>query len=343
MTPRQINYDGLQMAVSDAQIDAEIRTGRGGLTQRRWYGIVTIAAVIVGWMVGPFGTTTSLARLGVFLTAAAVAALVLLSVGKIARHAYRKLVANRLRLMAFARDNQLVYVEELEKPTYPGVIFQTGSQRRIYDQFLGEANGEFEIGNYEYTVQHGKSSTTYRYGYIRIALERHVAHMLLDGKANNTTVFNASFSNLPITMARDQTLELEGDFNEHFTLYAPKEYERDAYYIFTPDLMALLIDEAGKFDVEVIDDQLFVYGKEFNFYDTATWQRIMAIIMTVGAKTISQTDYYADERVGNRTIDVVAEGGRRLRRGIPWSVVAVAAFGLIMAGAQLLVHGTIQR
>lgn len=328
------------MAVSDAQIDAEIRTGRGGLTQRKWYGVVGGVALVIGWMVGPFGATTSQARVGVFLTAATVAALILLGIGKIARHAYRKLVANRLRLMAFARDNQLVYVEEMKKPPYPGVIFQTGSQRRSYDQFLGEANGEFEIGNYEYTIQQGKSSSTYRYGYIRIALERHVAHMLLDGRANNTTVFNASFSNLPITMARDQTLALEGDFNEHFTLYAPKEYERDAYYIFTPDLMALLIDQAGKFDVEVIDDQLFVYGKEFNFYDATTWQRIMAIIMTIGAKTISQTDYYADERIGNRALDEVADGGRRLRRGVPWSVVAVAIFGLIMAGAQLLVHMT---
>jgi uncharacterized membrane protein len=94
--------------------------------------------------------------------------------------------------------------------------------------------------------------------------------------------------------------------------------------------------------VEVIDDQLFVYGKEFNFFDVATWQRIMAIITTVGAKTISQTDFYADEQIGDRTLDVVAAGGRRLRRGIPWSVVVVVVFGLLMAGAQLLVHGAIQ-
>jgi len=340
---RQISYDGLQMFISEAQIDAEIRKGSNGFTSRKWYKIVAIASVFIGWIVGPFGATTATARLGVFLTAAVLVALALLGVGRVALGAYRKLVANQLRLIAFAQDNELVYVEEIKKPAYPGAIFQTGSQRRIYSQFLGEANGEFEIGNYEYTVQHGKSSSTYQYGYIRIALERHVVHMLLDGKANNTNIFKASFSNLPISMARDQTLELEGDFNEHFTLYAPKEYERDAYYIFTPDLMALLIDEVGQFDVEVIDDQLFVYGKEFNFFDVATWQRIMAIITTVGAKTISQTDFYADEQIGDRTLDVVAAGGRRLRRGIPWSVVVVVVFGLLMAGAQLLVHGAIQR
>jgi hypothetical protein len=122
-------------------------------------------------------------------------------------------------------------------------------------------------------------------------------------------------------MNKDQTLSLEGDFNEHFTLYAPKEYERDALYIFTPDLMALLIDTVAQFDVEVIDDQLFVYGPEFHLVTEKAWERIFAIINNVGQKTISQTDYYADEKIGDRNTDVVADEGRRLRQGLSWQVV----------------------
>jgi hypothetical protein len=137
-------------------------------------------------------------------------------------------------------------------------------------------------------------------------------------------------------MNKDQTLSLEGDFNEHFTLYAPKEYERDALYIFTPDLMALLIDNVSKFDVEVIDDQLFVYGSEFRLVDENVWRRIFAIITNVGQKTISQTDYYADERVGDRSVDVVAEPGRRLRQGLSWQVIVFAVLFIIGTAIQMM-------
>ena len=44
---------------------------------------------------------------------------------------------------------------------------------------------------------------------------------------------------------RTQVLSLEGDFDRYFTLYCPKEYERDALYVFTPDLMALLDRRGG--------------------------------------------------------------------------------------------------
>ena len=48
-------------------------------------------------------------------------------------------------------------------------------------------------------------------------------------------------------------LSIEGDFDEHFALHSPPVSQRDAVYIFTPDLMALLIDETGDFDVEIVD------------------------------------------------------------------------------------------
>lgn len=343
MTAGRLNYDGLSAAISEQQIDEVIRADGNWLTGRRWFSIVATASIFFGWLVGPFGATTSLTRLGVFVIAAGLVTAALIGLGRVVRKVYRQAVVHQLRLEQFARDNNLQYVKSIANPTYPGVIFSTGNQRRIKDQFIGETNGLFEVGNYEYTVRHGKSSTTYYSGYIRIALDRHIAHMLLDSTANNTNIFGARFSNLPIAMARDQTLRLEGDFNEHFTLYAPKEYARDALYIFTPDLMALLIDQAGKFDVEVIDDQLFVYGNAFDFYDQATWERIARIISTVGAKTISQTDYYADEQIGDRTIDVVASGGRRLRRGIPWMTVAAVGFGFLFVFGQVVIDWVIRR
>jgi hypothetical protein len=135
-------------------------------------------------------------------------------------------------------------------------------------------------------------------------------------------------SNLPVSFDRSQVLHLEGDFDQHFTLYAPKEYERDALYVFTPDLMALLIDETGDFDVEIVDDWMFIYSaRPFNLLSPVTYERMRRIVATVGAKTLRQTARYADERVGDRLVNQVAPQGRRLKRrtSVFATVIVVAA------------------
>lgn len=237
----------------------------------------------------------------------------------------------------FANDNDLSYSLLMNMPEYPGVIFHSGESRKICDRLYANDNS-FEVGNYEYTVRHGKSSSTYVYGYLRIQLKRRVAHMLLDSKGNNLNLFGGSFSNLPIEMTKDQVLSLEGDFDKYFTLYAPAEYERDALYVFTPDLMALLIDTVAEYDAEVIDDQLYIYGSEFNLMDPKTWEKITEIITTVGEKTIDRTDYYADERVGSRRLNLVAEQGKRLRKGVSWRTSLVIGFVLIYFILQIVMR-----
>jgi hypothetical protein len=119
-------------------------------------------------------------------------------------------------------------------------------------------------------------------------------------------------------------VSLEGDFDTHFALYAPKEYERDALYLFTQDLMALLIDEAGGLDVELVDDTMFVCSATpFDLLASATYERMGRIVATVGAKTLRQTARYSDERIGDRLRNEVAPPGRRLRRRTPWIAIVV--------------------
>ena len=158
--------------------------------------------------------------------------------------------------------------------------------------------------------------------------------MLLDAKANNTNLFGKSLaSNLPVSLRKDQVLSLEGDFDKYFTLYAPKDYERDALYIFTPDLMTLLIDNAHSFDAEVVDNRLYIYirqqGKNTSMTQPHFIYQLLSIIHVVGMKLHRQSDYYADELVGDRSIDIVATGGRRLRRGINWVTAAIVIVVLL--------------
>ena len=240
--------------------------------------------------------------------------------------------AKRLRMWKFAEANGLLYSSVSPPPSYPGAIFALGSSRKVTDHFRTADDRFLDFGNYQYTTGSGKNRTTHHWGFLALQLDRAVPHMLLDSRANNG-LFGST--NLPAVFARDQVLSLEGDFNKHFTLYCPKEYERDALYVFTPDLMALLIDEAAPFDVEIVDRWMFVYSaRAFPLAEPSVYQRLLSIVTTVGAKTLTQTDRYVDERVGEFAANMVAPQGKRLRRGVSWVgiVIVVGFLALWMTG-----------
>ena len=133
------------------------------------------------------------------------------------------------------------------------------------------------------------------WGYVVITLDRRLPHLLLDAKANDRSVFGIRTSNLPIDLARDQKVSLGGEFDEKFTLYAPTDYGRDAFYVFTPDVMALFVDRLGTYDVELIDDTMFVYGSRFDLLNPGTYAWLQELVDTVVARTVRRTERYTDE------------------------------------------------
>lgn len=223
---------------------------------------------------------------------------------------------DRVRMSRFAAANGLAYASESPGPSYPGAIFDLGSSRQVTDHFCTTTERYLDFGNYRYVTGSGKSRTTHQWGFLALHLDRALPHMVLDSLANNG-LFGST--NLPAVFSREQVLSLEGDFDRYFTLYCPAEYERDALYVFTPDLMALLIDEAAPFDVEIIDQWMYVYSaRPFPLADPTTYQRLLRIVSTVGAKTLTQTDRYVDERIGAFEPNIVAPQGQRLRRSFSW-------------------------
>ena len=223
---------------------------------------------------------------------------------------------------AFAAANGLSH-EPIGAPArFGGAVFEYLQGASLYEVYRSTSGRIFEVGTITgrvgggqtrneggWTVTMSYSSTEQRtYGYIAIQLERAVPQLVLDAKRNGDSI--------PMAIGGGQTLSLEGDFDQHFTLYAPRGYERDALYIMTPDLMALLIDETGDLDVEVVDDMLFVYATApFDLRSEAVWQRIGRIRDIVGAKAIRQTDYYSDDRQEATATAPIGEQGRRLRLG----------------------------
>ncbi|MEP6480475.1 MAG: hypothetical protein ABJA94_00540 [Rhodoglobus sp.] len=227
------------------------------------------------------------------------------------------------RLDTFAQENGLIFSRADPNPQYPGSIFGQGDSRVVTEHLRSATDRFVDYGNYRYVTGSGKSRTTHNWGFLALQMDRALPNIVLDSKANNG-LFGST--NLPAVFAKSQVLHLEGDFDKYFTLYCPKEYEADALYIFTPDLMALLIDEASPFDVEIVDKWLFVYSsKVFDLRQPALHQRLFRIVDTVGAKALSQTDRYTDERVGDFAANVVAPGGQRLKRGISVGAIVFGA------------------
>lgn len=161
-----------------------------------------------------------------------------------------------VRLRTFADGNGFNFVPFTLNPQFAGTVFEIGSGRRSYNRLISRRSPRMEIFNYECLV----ALATRRWGVMSLQLGRELPHIVVQARQNKRIGGRA----IPMLFVPSQILSLEGDFDRHFTLYCPREYERDALYLFAPDLMALLIDEASAFDIEIVDDTMFVYASAFS-------------------------------------------------------------------------------
>lgn len=281
--------------------------------------------------------------------------------GRRSRHEQEE---RRWRIAGFGPDVGMEYVPAVPDPPLPGVIFSIGGTRTATDVLRGQQPRFVEIGNHSSVVSNGKNSTTVRWGYVAIRLGTALPHIVLDATAND----GAFGSNLPAAWVRGQRLRLEGDFDRHFRLFCPEGYERDALYLFTPDVMARFIDNAAVLDVEIVDDWLFLYSREeLSSTDPGRWAWLFSVISAVLDK-LDQWERWRDDRliagatagsavpadgpalgVGQGVPPVVppallepgprgvAAPGRRLRRRNPWVIVLAIVGGTCALGLLLMI------
>ena len=118
-------------------------------------------------------------------------------------------------------------------------------------------------------------------------------NIVLDARENDSFLG----SNLPARYDRHQRLSLEGDFDRAFSLYCPEGYERDALYLFTPDIMARFMDHAATFDAEIIDDWLLLYTRQkVSTLDPSVWAEVFGTVGAVLDK-LAQWARWRDERL----------------------------------------------
>lgn len=222
----------------------------------------------------------------------------------------RQTIVGSEHLRKFASVNGLNYEVTAESPGLPGRIF-VGRHRGglIVTDRISDPAGRFQIANYGFERPGGRAHAQGGVGYLAVRLDRKLPHLFLDGRPSR----EKSASPFAAGIAGEQEISLEGDFPGTFTLYAPLDYGADARYLLTPDLMALLVDEAADYTVEIVDDWMFVYSWYPFTDDVEAFRRVFSIIDLVGAKALRQSDRYRDDR--SLTSTEVHQSGRRLVGG----------------------------
>ena len=124
---------------------------------------------------------------------------------------------------------------------------------------------------------------------------------------------------------------LEGDFNNYYTLYAPEDYGIDVRYIFTPDLMNILVNESDNIDIEILDSELYIYFGNSQLDTPAFWQRSFRLYSELRDKLVEKSGRYADDRTSDGS---VAPQGTRLKQGIP----AIVIFIIVVYGLKILLE-----
>jgi hypothetical protein len=216
---------------------------------------------------------------------------------------WRPTWTHRARMHQMGLQNRLGYSPALAGYG-PGSVLAAGGGN-VWDLFVERDKVPAAwFGNARARGDAGQFRAPNGWSFVAVPLKTDVPHMFLIPQGDNL-----------IGLGREQRLSLEGDFDRFFQLYAPVEYERDALYVITPDLMALLIDHLPGSYVETVDKLLIVTTPRSADFDSAeAWQRVSLLLDTVVPKALRQTRNYRDSR--SAVAGEVASGGRRLRPGL---------------------------
>jgi hypothetical protein len=232
---------------------------------------------------------------------------------------------HRWRMRELAFENRLNYTPTSGNIPFLGAVIAMAG-REHWDTFSILSERLVMFGNVLPSGNGGEAHAPYGWGFLAVHLDAHLPRMTLVPRGRR-----ASLRAPLLNYVGGQMMSLEGDFDKHFQLYVPADYARDALYVITPDLMALLIDHLPGSYVETFDDTLVVITPEpYDFSKPAAWNQLNLLLGTVIPKAVRQTRNYRDAR--SDVPGHVTAAGSRLRVGLSRFVI----FGLIWIIALLV-------
>ncbi|WP_445442137.1 hypothetical protein [Clavibacter sp. km1a] len=196
------------------------------------------------------------------------------------------------RLARFGRVNGLSYTPG---PLADGHMGEAARGMHVTRIMRPRTARPVEFGNHELSRTSDFRGITQFGGYAMIGLRRELPHIQV--VANRTRLRRAMTPTVDV--ARSQRLELEGDFDEHAALYCPEGYERDALYLFTPDVMAVLVDRVRGFDVEIRGDRLLLRSPaDMVTLDPDRWRDVIDATAALLGK-VDRWERWRDDRLAS--------------------------------------------
>lgn len=317
-TAATLDLTGLTGPVSLREVNEFYRRTEVPVGRRWWSVALTIAvflaaeAIFLKVMMPAFrlDATLSDAVYGGFLVFTGLYALVLGAI-------IWRTAARPARIFRTARANHLAYSDRgAVGLRLPGSVMASTDAFVVTTDVLSGGAPDNGLPRFTAaTLAPQIAGTRRRHGIAAIALDRQTPHIVLENRRARV---------LRTTGRRfrgQQRLSLEGDFDRTFTLFCPRGYETDALYIFTPDLMALMIDLASDCEAELLDGWLVLYsGRPWRLSTARGFTRLISLVDLVGRKMRTRTELYRDEHADAGT--AIAIPGRRLRARPSWGAVA---------------------
>lgn len=130
-----------------------------------------------------------------------------------------------------------------------GLMLNAGNNGFISNQIEGVIGDRpFRIFCFQFSIGSGKNSRLYCYTVFGFKSKGSFPNIFLNTK-NNTFAAGGG-----------EKITLPPEFEEKFTLYAPRKYEIEALEIFTPDVMTKLIDNKFPYDVEFVNQEILIFA-----------------------------------------------------------------------------------
>ncbi len=295
--------------------------------------VILAATALVARAAGP-GDLPLVARLALLLAPLSWSALLLGGFAWWLRWRLRD-----VRLWRFARANGLGFVHRSASGARDWRIARTGlgfPKHLINTEHAALSGDGIVLARNRPAAKPGGGAQLRRpFAFAQVDLPREVPHIVLRNRRSRVLALAG------LGLGNRVVLGLEGDFDRHFTLLCPAGYERDALEIFTPDVMAALIDVAGGCEVELVDDRLLLYFPVgLPLWRTETMDRVQAAAALLRDRFGRQTRGYRDERVSlpRRT---PAAGGIALQGRRTTSGTGVPAAAAVATAAVLLLSAVV--
>lgn len=175
-------------------------------------------------------------------------------------------------------------------------------------------------------LKNGDGKEIAQQGFIRVKLNKQLPHVLFDTNSHKAGANAHAY-------AKSQIFEPEGDFNTYFSVYCPKDYERDLLYLFTPEKLQILMQLGAQYDTELYKEYLYVYTKGPLEYGKTEMEALTLYASALTKALEKPAARYVDAK--STVPGEVAETGKRLKNR-PVGLLLLLLFLICVVGTILL-------